>query len=230
MRSAATASSAEDIFLHLEEHGHMLRIDRDILPTKFHFPTISQAEVDLLQSIEQVLRIGRISHIEPGTIHGANGDAKVPADALFIDCTATAAPPKAVSPIWHEDTITPQLLQVPLVSLSASVAGFIEATFKTNEEKNALAVPGPMTDTPAHYPQALLTNAINRMLWSQSPPIMEFLKTARLDPAQRMMAVMGEVDDTVREEAGHIRDATIAAVANLQKMVEENSAAGAQPT
>lgn len=79
-----------------------------------------------------------------------------------------------------------------------------------------------MTDTPAHYPQALLTNAINRMLWSQSPPIMEFLNTARLDPAQRMMAAMGEVDDTIREQAGQIRDATIAAVANLQKLVVES--------
>lgn len=229
MRSAAIATSGDDIFLHLEKHGHTLRIDRDSLPTKFHFPTISQAEVDLLRSIDRVLKIGRINHIEPGTLHGVDGDAKVPEHALYIDCTATAAVRKEVSPIWDGDTITPQLLQVPLVSLSASVAGFVEATFETNEEKNALAMPGPMTDTPAHYPQALLTNAINRMLWSQSPPITEFLKTARLDPAQRMMAVMGEVDDSVREEAGQIRDATIAAVSNLQKLVEENNAAETSP-
>ena len=229
MRSAATATSGDDIFLHLEKYGHTLRIDRDILPTKFHFPTISQAEVDLLRSIKRVLKIGRISHIEPGTLHGVDGDAKVPEHALFIDCTATAAVRKAVSPIWDGGTITPQLLQVPLVSLSASVAGFIEATFETDEEKNALAVPGPMTDTPGHYPQALLTNAINRMLWSQSPPIMEFLKTARLDPAQRLMAAMGEVDDNIREQAGQIRAATMAAVPNLQRLVEENYATETSP-
>ena len=224
MRAAATATSGDDIFLHLEKHGHMLRLDRNSLPTKFHYPTISQGEVDLLRGIDRVLKIGRISHIEPGTLHGAEGDAKVPENALFIDCTATAAVRKPVSPIWDGDTITPQLLQVPLVSLSASVAGFIEATFKTNEEKNALAIPGAMTDTPAHYPQAMLANAINRMLWSQSPPIMKFLKTARLDPAQRMISVMGEVDESVREQASQIRDVTIAAVPNLQKLAADNTA------
>jgi hypothetical protein len=225
MLSAATATSADDIFLHLEERGHTLRLDRDSLPTKFHYPTISQGEVDLLRSIDRVLRIGRISHIEPGTLHGVDGDAEVPEHALYIDCTATAAPRQAVSPIWDGDRITPQLLQVPLVSLSASVAGFIEATFETDEEKNALAVPSPMTDTPAHYPQALLANAVNRMLWSQSPPIMAFLKTARLDPAQRITAVMGEVDENIREQAVQIRDATIAAVPNLQKLIAQNHAA-----
>jgi|AntAceMinimDraft_5_1070358.scaffolds.fasta_scaffold05857_4 hypothetical protein len=229
MRCAATATSGDDIFVHLEEHGHMLRLEPDSLPTKFHFPTISQGEVDLLRRIDRVLKIGRISRIEPGTLHGADSAADVPENALFIDCTATAAPRTAVSPIWNGDTITPQLLQVPLVSLSASVAGFIEATFETDEEKNALAVPAHMTDTPAHYPQALLANAINRMLWSQNAAVAAFLKTARLDPAQRMMAVMGEVNENTREQAGQIRAATIAAVPNLQKLIAQNQAAETSP-
>ncbi|MEP7766291.1 hypothetical protein ABKW33_20255, partial [Sanguibacter sp. 26GB23] len=87
-----------------------------------------------------------------------------------------------VSPIWEGDRITPSLLQAPLVSLSASIAGFIEVSFDTNEEKNALAVPIQMTDTPEHYPQAMLGNVMNRILWSQNPAIMNFLNTARLDP------------------------------------------------
>jgi hypothetical protein len=86
-----------------------------------------------------------------------------------------------------------------------------------------------MTDTPAHYPQALLANAMNRMLWSQNAAIVEFLKTARLDPAQRMMAVMGEVDENIREQAGQIRAATIAAVPNLQKLIAENYANETSP-
>jgi hypothetical protein len=65
-----------------------------------------------------VLKIGRISHIKPGTLYGVDGYAKVPEHALFIDCTATAAVQKPVSPIWDGGTITPRLLQVPRVSLS----------------------------------------------------------------------------------------------------------------
>ena len=52
---------------------------------------------------------------------------------------------------------------------------------------------------------------------------MGFLKTARLDPAARMRAVMADVSDQVRDDASQIRDATIAAVENLQKHRHRNS-------
>jgi hypothetical protein len=222
MRIAATATSGDEIFLHLEKHGHMLRLDQSSLPSKFHFPTISQIEVDLLRKIEHVIKIGRVSLIEPGVLHGLDGDAEVPEDSLFIDCTATAATRQKVTPIWEGERITPGILQVPLVSLSASVAGFIEATFDTNEAKNALAIPIQMTDTPGDYPQAMLGNVMNRMLWSQNPEIMNFLNTARLDPAQRMRNAMAEVSKNVQHEAAQIRDATVAAVPNLKKLVAIN--------
>lgn len=224
MRIAATASNADEIFLHLEKHGHMLRIDPTSLPGTFHFPTISQGEVDLLRQIEHVIKIGRVNLIEPGLLHGVAGTATVPVNSLFIDCTAVAAPRLEVTPIWQDDVIIPGLLQAPLVSLSASVVGFIEAEFNTDEEKNALAVPMQFTDTPADYPQVLLGNALNRLLWSQNEKVMGFLKTARLDPAARMRAVMADVSDQVRDDASQIRDATIAAVENLQKLSADNLA------
>jgi hypothetical protein len=202
----------------------MFRLDQSSLPSKFHYPTISQGEVDLLRQIEHVIKIGRVNLIEPGILHGVDGDAEVPADSVFIDCTATAATRSAVSPIWEGDRITPAILQVPLVSLSASVAGFIEATFNTNEEKNALAIPIQMTDTTADYPQAMLGNVMNRMLWSQNPAIMNFLNTARLDPAQRMRNALGDVSENVRHDAGQIRSATMAALPNLKTLVAKNHA------
>jgi hypothetical protein len=225
MRIGATATSGDEIFLHLEKHGHMLRLDQNSLPSKFHYPTISQGEVDLLRKIEHVIKIGRVNLIEPGVLHGLDGDAKVPADSLFIDCTATAATRSAVSPIWDGDRITPAILQIPLVSLSASVAGFIEATFDTNEEKNALAIPIQMTDTPADYPQAMLGNVMNRMLWSQNTAIMDFLNTARLDPAQRMRNVMADLSKNVLHDASQIRSATMAALPNLKALVAKNHGA-----
>jgi hypothetical protein len=225
MRIGATATSGDEIFLHLEKHGHMFRLDQSSLPSKFHYPTISQGEVDLLRQIEHVIKIGRVSLIEPGVLHGVDGDAEVPVDSLFIDCTATAAKRIDVSPIWEDNRITPAILQVPLVSLSAAIAGFIEATFDTNEEKNALAVPIQMTDTPADYPQAMLGNVINRMLWSKNPEITNFLNTARLDPAQRMRNAMTDVSESVLYDAGQIRNATIAALPNLKKLMAENNMA-----
>ena len=135
-----------------------------------------------------------------------------------------------MSPIWEGDRITPGFLQVPLVSLSASIAGFIEATFDTNEEKNALAMPIQITDTPGDYPEALLGNAMNRMLWSKNAAIMSFLNTARLDPAQRMRNAMADVNENVRHDAGQIRNATIAALPNLKQLAAKNHALRNQAT
>lgn len=227
MEAAKTASSGEDIFLALEERGHMLRFDKDILPTKFVFPTISEGEVEKLRTIKNIIRIGRVSKVERGMLHGAKGNAPVPEDAMFIDCTASAATPKTPQPIWQEGRIIPQLLQVPLVSLSATVVGFIEAHYETDEQKNAVTNPCTITAEPNDYPMALLGNAMNRMLWSQQEPILEFLGKARLDPGTRIMAAMGEADDATKAAAMKIRDATVAAVPNLQKLAVEQAARSA---
>ncbi|RDC60772.1 uncharacterized protein HME9302_01988 [Alteripontixanthobacter maritimus] len=224
MRAAKDATSADEIFLALEERGHMLRFDRDILPTKFVFPTISEGEVEQLRRIEDVIRIGRLSRIEPGKMIGQDGEAECPQDTLFVDCTASAASPRPPEPIWQEGRIVPQLLQVPLVSLSATIIGFIEAQYGTDAEKNAVAVPCTITATPGDYPAAMMGNAMNRMLWSQQKPIQDFLAKARLDPGTRIMAAMAGADDATKAAAMQIREATMAAVPNLQKLSLEQRA------
>lgn len=218
MRAAAKAQSGSEIFLMMEEDGHMLRIDRQVVPSKFHFPVISQGEVDLLAEIQDVIRIGRVHRVEPGRLHGVDGEASVPENSLFIDCTATAAPRGEVEPIWQGDTIVPQLMQVPLVSLSAAMTGFIEASFESDAEKNGFGAPGRITDTVEHFPEALLINATNRMLWSRSPAILDWLSTNRLDPGARMMRELADAPPDILKSASAIRDLTMAAVPNLQRL------------
>ncbi len=220
MRAAAAASSGAEIFRMMEADGHMLRIDRNSEPTKFHFPTISQAEVDLLATIEDVIRIGRVKSVSPGMLTGVDGTASVPEDALYIDCTATAAPRSVTEPIWQgEHTIVPQLMQVPLVSLSAAAAGFIEGQFETDAAKNALGAPGRITDTVEHFPEALLINATNRMLWSGNKAVTRWLADNRLDPGARMVKALAQASPDMQAAAKSIRGETVAAVPNLQKLV-----------
>ncbi len=218
MLIAQEAANADEIFLGLEERGHMLRLDPEHLPTKFVFPTISEAEVEMLRTIENVIRIGRLTGIERGVLHGQQGEATVAQDALFIDCTASAAPRQPAQPIWQDGRIIPQLLQVPLVSLSAAVIGYIEATMEGDQAKNSTALPAQITDSPAHYPQALLNGAMNRMLWSQNDDLSGWLAKQRLDPGARIARVIGGADRETKEAAMRIREATIAAVPNLQKL------------
>ena len=63
MAAAASAESLDDLFLRLEAAGVMLRIDRDVIPTMAKTPTLAAWELDLLRTIENVVRLGHIKHV-----------------------------------------------------------------------------------------------------------------------------------------------------------------------
>ena len=65
VQAAAEAASPDDLFLRLEEAGVMLRIDRSVTPTMAKTPTLAQWELDRLRTIEHVVRLGHLQHVEP---------------------------------------------------------------------------------------------------------------------------------------------------------------------
>ena len=79
MAAAADAESLDDLFLRLEAAGVMLRIDRDVVPTMAKTPTLGAWELDLLRTIEHVVRLGHIKHVTRREIVFDEGS--VPLDA-----------------------------------------------------------------------------------------------------------------------------------------------------
>ena len=63
MAAAADAESLDDLFLRLEAAGVMLRIDTDVIPTMAKTPTLGAWELDLLRTVENVVRLGHIRHV-----------------------------------------------------------------------------------------------------------------------------------------------------------------------
>jgi hypothetical protein len=118
-------------------------------------------------------------------LHFDSSDVAVPANSLFIDCTASAVPftvrGEEQGPIFRGDTIVLQPVQVPLVVFSAAIAAYLEANFEDDDARNALATPAPLTDSPATFAYAQTINMMNRGAWSQNPGVMEFLAKSRLD-------------------------------------------------
>ena len=69
------------MFLRLEAAGVMLRVDRDHLPTMYKTPTLGTWELELLRSIERVVRQGHlrlvtrqelgfgVEHVAAGTVY-----------------------------------------------------------------------------------------------------------------------------------------------------------------
>ena len=195
LNAAATAETGDEMFEMLGRDGYMLRLDPSVKPEMFHYATISEGEVELLRKITRVIRHGRVKAIEPGKMVFADTEETVPEDALFIDCTATAVDFHEYNshvPLFDGDRITLQALHVPLVTLSAAVAAFLEANFEDDAAKNSLARPGPLTDTPNTYALAFMTNMINRGAWSQDPKVSAWLAKSRLDPTGPTIAKLAK--------------------------------------
>ena len=184
LKAAGEAQDGNELMRKLGEQGYFLRIDESAEPQMYHFATISQGEVDILRQIETVIRNGRVTSIEPGKLKFADSEVEVPHSSLFIDCTATAAPFAATrrqKPLFEDGLITLQPLHVPAVVFSAALAAFLEANFDTDEQRNALAIPGPLTDTPATFPFSHMITMMNRGAWSQNDAIQAFFARSRLD-------------------------------------------------
>lgn len=217
LEAAGKAQDGAELMRILGEQGYYLRIDESSEPEMFHFATISQGEVEILRRIEKVIRKGRVTAIEPGRLIFADDEEEVPDDSLFIDCTASAVPFEARGkkrPIFDGDTITLQPLHVPVVTFSAALTAFIETAFESDAEKNAMAAPGPLTDTPATFPYAQFVTLMNRGAWSQNEAIGKWLSKSRLDftgptvvklaaQGSPKLAILGKFQETI---ARHLPD------------------------
>ncbi len=185
VESATAAANGRDMCHLLEARGVMLRIDPAMEPAMFHFAVISEGEVALMQQITHVHRQGRVTAIEPDAILFGEECVPVPPGTLFIDCTATAVPFSARSdtrPFFDGDTITLQLVQTPFVPYSAALAAFLEVHFDTDEERNPLCNPAPLTDCPDTYPYAVMANLLSGAMLSANPKTESFNSRSRLHP------------------------------------------------
>ena len=192
-KTAIGAKDGADMLRKMGEDGHFLRIDESVEPEMFHYATISEGEIAILRRVTDVIRAGRVKRIEPGRMVFAEKTVEVPQRTLFVDCTASAVPFEARqqrTPVFTEDRIVLQPLHVPLVTLSAAVAAFLEVHGKDDAERNALAVPGPLTDTPQTYPYAFMTTMANRRAWSQHAGLSAFLARSRVDPMGPTLAAL----------------------------------------
>ncbi|EAQ28100.1 hypothetical protein NAP1_10913 [Erythrobacter sp. NAP1] len=190
---AASSETGDEMFEKLDERGTMLRIDPEVTPKMFHYAVISEAEVALLRQITNVHRGRRVTALEPEAMLFGDERVELPENTLFINCTASAVPFEQranTRPFFDGDTITLQLAQTPFVPYSASLAAFLEANFETDEERNALCPPAPLTDTTDTYPYAVMANLMSTAILSNNEKTNAFNAKSRLHPTGPAVAEM----------------------------------------
>lgn len=219
MEALAKADDADDLFLRLEEAGFMLRIDRDVLPEMYHYPTASEAEIAIMRRVTNVVRKGRIDRIEPGVMHLDGGEERVPENTLFINCTARAVAQRPPKPIFAGDTITLQMVRLPQPTFSAALIAFIESNYADDEAKNRLAQPIPLPDDLRDFARSQFVNLLNQFNWSQDMEVQKWLVGARLDAFAKTVAQIGPEDTSRVELLQRMRANAQAAMANIPKLM-----------
>src|SRR5690606_17176845 len=147
MTAAAEAESLDDLFVRLEAAGVMLRIDPNVTPTMAKTPTLATWELDLLRTVEDVVRLGHIRHVTARELVLEHGSIPLEPGSLVVHCAASGLQYPPMVPVWCPDAIRIQTIRVGFPCFCAALAGYVEATRDDDVERNRLCPPNTLPDS-----------------------------------------------------------------------------------
>jgi hypothetical protein len=173
LEAASEATTPDDLFLRMEAAGVMMRVDPRVTPTMAKTPTLAHWELDRLKTIENVVRLGHIRHVEPGHLVCEDGDATIDRDALVVHCAASGLQYPPLVPVWGPEGITLQCIATGPI-FGAAIAGYVEATREHDAEKNRLCPPHSLPNTPADWPRTIVQGAQGSQALATEPDVMRW--------------------------------------------------------
>ncbi|MFC6041874.1 NAD(P)-binding protein [Nocardioides hankookensis] len=184
LAACAEAPSLPDLFLRLEDLGIMHRIDRTVEPTMARAPTLGTWELELLRSIEDVVRLGHVTAVRPGRLELEHGSVEVPHDSLVVHCAAYGLKLPTRLPIWQPDVITLQPVRAGFPCFGAALTGYVEATRADDDTKNALCRPSSLGNTRQDWAIMNLLGFENAAAFNAEPDIRDWAHEVALNPAR----------------------------------------------
>jgi hypothetical protein len=219
--AVALASSVADLFERLEGAGQLLRIDRTVKPTMYRGATISVAEVEMLRTIEDVVRKGHVRRIECDRILLEQGEVAGAPISLYIDCTARAVGHRPTVPVFDGNRITVQMIRAGLICFSAAFIAHIEATLDDEAAKNDLCRPMQVGSSHLDWLHLTLADLRSGRRWGADKALRRWVSEHRLSGSgagSQDTSAHGPEADRIRER---LRDARPKAEVNLARMVAE---------
>ena len=188
METARDAVSLDDLFARLEAAGLLQRIDRSVTPSMFRCAIASEAEMEQLRRVENVVRLGHVKAIEPERIVLEAGVVPTSPAHVHIHCSADGIPNRPSEPIFQGERIVLQYVRRCSPTFSGAFVAHLEATLPGDAEKNALCTPVPAPNVPLDWLRMQLQDARNHAAWSKSEELKPWLKGARLERFSGMLA------------------------------------------
>ena len=172
----------------------MLRIDRSVTPTMAKSPTLGAWELELLRSIENVVRQGHIDTVSRGRIDLAQGSVAVADDALVVNCAADGLKIRPRVPIWAPEAITLQPVRAGFPCFGAAVTGYVEATRDDDAVKNDLCRPSSFGNTLPDWATMNVLGIRNTQAFGAEPDIADWSHRVAIN-ASRIPPEYGQSPD-----------------------------------
>lgn len=219
MAAGADAESLDDLFLRLEASGVMLRIDRDVIPMMAKTPTLGAWELDLLRTIEHVVRLGHVKHVTRREIVLDDGSVPLAPDSLIVHCAASGHQYPPLVPIWGHDKIRLQTIRAGFPCFNAALAGYVEATRDDDRERNRLCPPNTLPDNPANWARMVVRGTVAARNYGAESDIRDWangcaLNPSRVEPSRRD-------DPAVRAAAARLASAAERGLARMAELAHE---------
>lgn len=214
--AGAQAVDLPDLFARLEASGQILRLDPAVKPTMFHSATLSVAELELLQSIENVVRLGRVRHVGADEISLEHGTIPTDRRQLHVDCSATGLRRSPARPIFESDRITLQPIRTVVPPFNAAFAAYIEATREHDEEKSLLCPTNRYPETDVDWLPNMYITLESLGRWNRHPDVGEWLERSRLNISRGMFDHAH--DPRMGEAITRLLTYTEPAIDNLRKL------------
>lgn len=184
LASAIDARSPDELFLCLEASGVVLRIDRNAVPTMAKTPTLGRWELDLLRTIERVVRLGHVRHVNRGEIVLDRGSIPLAPRALVVHCAASGLAYPPLVPIWGPDRIRLQTIRAGFPCFCAALAGYVEATRDDDRERNRLCPPNTLPNDPSNWAEMQVRGILAARAYGAERDIAAWANRCALNPAR----------------------------------------------
>jgi hypothetical protein len=216
-----TAASVAEYCAMMEDVGIWHRIDQDVMPQKFHAAVCSQAEINGLRSVKDVVRDGHVKRIEMDKLVMADREIAVAPGQLYVDCTAQGGAILGADapPVFDGDTINLFMVRCFQPIFSAALIAFLEAKVPDLQVRKACSRTVNFHETPAQYVEQMLRAIMNQGAWAKVPEVKAWIDTCRLYAVNHLLAGLTANDTEKLELLGQFGPLSQAAAENIPKML-----------
>jgi hypothetical protein len=217
VRDAAVATDLPSLFLALEESGTMLRIDPTVEPTMAKAPTLGRWELELLRSVEDVVRLGHVRRAGRGKLQLDQGVREVADDAVVVHCAADGLRNPPLTPIWTDEAITLQPVRAGFPCFGGAITGYVEATRRSADDavKNDLCRPSRFGNSRQEWARMQVQGFVNTAAYKAEPDVADFSNRVALNASR---VPPGHSSPELDEILGRIARDTPAAVRRLDEL------------